>query len=102
MSYVQLTSEERYVLYHLKLYGLSLREIARRLGPPHTPISREIQRNGPPVSSWVYWHEGAHQRARERSRQPRHHRRRMHAPLVRYVEQSLRAERSPDVIAARL
>jgi transposase, IS30 family len=28
--------------------------------------------------------------------------RRAHAPLVRYVEQSMRAERSPDVIAARL
>ena len=102
MSYVQLTSEERYVIYHLKLFKLSLREIARRLGRHPTPISREIQRNGPDDPSWVYWHAGAHQRARERSRQPRHHRRRLHAPWVHYVEQSLRAERSPDVIAARL
>lgn len=31
MSYAQLTSEERYVIYHLKLFKLSLREIARRL-----------------------------------------------------------------------
>lgn len=42
MSYVQLTSEERYVIYHLKLFKLSLREIARRLGRHHTTISREI------------------------------------------------------------
>ncbi len=55
MSYVQLTSEERYVIYHLKLYCLSLREIGRRLGRSHTTISRELKRNGPIISSWVYW-----------------------------------------------
>jgi hypothetical protein len=54
MPYVQLTSEERYVIYHLLLFKLSLREIARRLGRHHTTISREIQRNGPDVPSWVY------------------------------------------------
>ena len=29
MSYTHLTLEERYVIYHLVLYGLSLREIGR-------------------------------------------------------------------------
>jgi len=29
MSYFHLTSEERYVISHLVLYGLSLREIGR-------------------------------------------------------------------------
>lgn len=73
MSYAQLTSEERYVIYHLKLFKLSLREIARRLNRHHTTISREIKRNGPERPTWVYWHEDAHQRALERRRQPRHH-----------------------------
>lgn len=102
MSYAQLTSEERYVIYHLKLYGLSLREIARRLNRHHTTIGREIHRNGPDDPSWVYWHKDAHLQALRRRRRPRHYRRLTHAPLVRYVEQGLTAERSPDVITARL
>jgi IS30 family transposase len=102
MSYTQLTSEERYVIYHLRLYRFSLREIGRRLGRSHTTISRELKRNGPVISSWGYWHQGAHEQALQRRREPRHYRRHAHAPLVRYVERSLRAEWSPDVIAARL
>ena len=42
MSYVQLTSEERYVIYHLKLFKLSLREIARRLGIHHLIFNRLV------------------------------------------------------------
>lgn len=102
MSYVQLTSEERYVIYHLKLYRLSLREIGRRLGRSHATISRELKRNGPAFSTWVYWHQGAHSQAMQRRKQARHYRRHNHAPLLRYVERRLREEWSPDVIVAKL
>jgi IS30 family transposase len=102
MSYVQLTSEERYVIYHLKLYRLSIREIGRRLCRSHATISRELKRNGPVISTWPYWHQGAHEQAMQRRKQPRHYRRHDHAPLRDYVVRKLRDEWSPDVIAAKL
>ncbi len=102
MSYRQLTLEERYVIAHLKLCKLSLREIARRLGRHHSTISREIKRNGPAVSHWVYWYDVAHPRAVERRTRPRHHRRRNHHALYEYVAQRLRAHWSPETIAGRL
>ena len=61
MSYTHLTLKERYVIYHLQLCRLSIREIARRLQRAHTTISREIQRNQRAVSSVAYVDEFAHQ-----------------------------------------
>ena len=57
MSYIHLTLEERYVIYHLVLYGLSLREIGRRLNRHHMTISREVktQNTSSPVSIVVYY-----------------------------------------------
>ena len=103
MSYKQLTLEERYVIYHLKVFKLSLREIARRLGRHHSTISWELRRNRPPAArNWVYFHEVAHPYALARRKRARHHRRSAHAPLVDYVERGLRLHYSPDVIAARI
>lgn len=102
MSYTQLTLHERYVIYHLELFGLSRREIGRRLNRHHTTISREIERNGPRYAGGVYWHEAAQAWTMERRGRPRHHRRRSNQRLVSYVEGRLRADWSPEAIAGRL
>lgn len=47
MAYVQLTSEERYLIEHLAQHHISHREIARRLKRHHTTVSRELARNDP-------------------------------------------------------
>jgi IS30 family transposase len=50
----------------------------------------------------VYWYDSAQARALERKAQPRHHRRRAHCELYRYVTQRLQALWSPECIAGRL
>lgn len=102
MSYTQLTREERYVIAHLKVFKLSLREIARRLNRHHSTISRELKRNGPDYPGGVYWYDVSHPRALERRTRARHHRRRNNRALYDYVAQRLRARWSPECIAGRL
>ena len=73
MSYTHLSSKERYVISHLVLYGLSLREISRRLQRHHSTISREIKRNRPTYADdAVYWYEAAQEFADQRKRMPHH------------------------------
>lgn len=102
MSYTHLTQQERYVISHLKIAGVSLREIGRRLGRDHTAISREIKRNGPTYPNGVYWYDFTHPTAIKRRYKARHHRRKNQAKLVAYVEAKIRLDWSPEAISARL
>ncbi|UCH48984.1 MAG: IS30 family transposase [Betaproteobacteria bacterium] len=103
MSYQQLTPEERYVIAHLNIYGLSLREIARRLKRHHSTISRELRRNGPPPPFLArYWYDSAQARCDARKAKARHRRRLHNEELYQYVVQSLQARLSPQLISGRL
>jgi transposase, IS30 family len=101
MSYTHLTSNERYVIAHLKAFKLSLREIARRIGRSASSVSRELKRNGP-GDGWVYWYDAAQQRAEQRKRKARSQRRRSHEALYKLVVSSLCYGLSPQIIAERL
>jgi len=100
MSYAHISSEERYVIYHLLLFGLSYREIGRRLNRHHTTISREATRNGRAFD--CYWNVPAQQWAEERKQIPRHQRKRGNKKLYNYVINRLKKDWSPEEIVGRI
>ena len=103
MSYSHLSSEERYVISHLFIYGLSMREIARRLKRHHSSISREIKRNRPTYADdAVYWYDAAQEYADRRKRIARHSVKKSNRQLCRYVRRKLIDDWSPGEIAGRL
>lgn len=103
MSYTHLSSNERYVISHLVLYGLSLREISRRLNRHHSTISREIKRNRPTYADdAVYWYDAAQFYVDQRKQKPNHAIRQSNPQLVRYVKCKLAEDWSPEQIANRL
>jgi len=103
MPYSHVTAKERYVIYHLVLYGLSYREIGRRLNRHHTTIAREVDRNRPTYADdAVYWDEAAQDYADQRKYQPRHFQKRSNARLTEYVTRKTQKDWSPEEIGGRL
>src|SRR5271170_7330915 len=102
MSYSHVTAAERHVIYHLALYGVSQREIGRRLGRHHNTIGRELARNGPRHTGAIYLPDVAQERAVARRRWVRPCRRRGYGRLRRYVSARLRRDWSPEQVAGRL
>ena len=103
MPYLHLALEERYVIYHLVLYGLSYREIGRRLKRHHTTISREVARNRPTYADdAVYWHKSAQEYADQRKYRPRHYPKLSIPLLVKYVNRKIQEDWSPEEISGRL
>lgn len=100
MSYAHLTYNDRYVIHHLVIHGLSYREIGRRLNRHHTTISREIKRNW---KGWgKYWHEPSQQEADTKKHIARHVRKRNNKKLYNYVTHRIKQEWSPEEIAKRI
>jgi IS30 family transposase len=101
-TYKQLNIEDREKMAILKGQGKGVREIARELERDPSTISRELQRNAPPIRSGYYLAHKAQARATSR-RSLAVHRKRLKTPRLRaYVKRQLRRGWSPELIAGRL
>jgi len=96
-SYTRLSQSEREQLFLLHHEGVSLREIAKRLGRTHTTISHEYKRHGEDGYSPC----AAHISAMKTRGAPRKHK--LDDPLLQtYVIRKLGDHWSPEQIAGRL
>lgn len=100
MPYTHLNSNDRYVIYHLVVFGLSYREIGHRLDRHHSTISREIKRNWKGLGK--YLHEAAQLVAESKKHIARHTRKRSNKKLYNYVIHRLKKDWSPEEIVGRL
>lgn len=98
--YLSLLERQRIATLHRQ--GLSMREIARRLGRSASTISRELARNSAVHDVGGYDGDLAHSRARERLERPRGGRMAAEPGLRQAVQAKLRLEWSPEQIAAWL
>src|SRR3989344_1229645 len=95
--YTRLSQSEREQVFLLHHNGVSLREIAKRLGRTHTTVSREYKRLG----GERYTPIAAHAHALKNRGNPRKHK--LDDPMLRtYVIRKLGDHWSPEQIAGRL
>jgi transposase, IS30 family len=98
-SYMHLKTHERDRIAIWRSRGLSLREIAKKVGRHYSTLCRELNRN---CGRKGYWPHRAHERALWR-RQNTHKRIRLKSRVLRFeVEQMLTKGWSPELIAGRL
>jgi len=100
MTYIQITSEERYMLGRLRMQGLSNAAIARALGRHRSTVGREIARNRC-LYDGCYRPSKAQERTNGRRRRSRRNQR-ISPTQWRLVEQHLALDWSPEQIAGRL
>jgi transposase, IS30 family len=93
---------ERQRIATLRRQGLSIREMARRLGRSPSTVSRELRRNRAPHDVGGYDGDVAHSRARERLERPRGGRFVTEPGLREAVQAKMNSEWSPEQIAAWL
>ena len=96
-----LDREERYEMARLRESGLSMREVARRLGRAPSTVSRELARNADPRTG-AYQPERAHRLAWDRQRRPKPSKLAQNPVLRCRVQQLLDRRYSPQQVSGRL
>lgn len=97
----RLTVDERRFIEAARRERLSLREIGRELGRPHTTISREIERSRQ-AGNGAYRFVVAEHRARQRAKRPKPFKLEGQPQLVRKINRLLARKWSPEQIAVHL
>ncbi|WP_244972631.1 IS30 family transposase [Paramicrobacterium fandaimingii] len=98
--YLSLLKRQRIAV--LKAQGVSVREVASRLGRAPSTVSRELRRNVSRHDRGGYDAAVAHARAGQRSRRPESGRLMKDPALATVVQEKLNLEWSPEQIAAHL
>ena len=93
--------EERYEIARLREAGLSMRQVAARLGRAPSTVSRELARNASPRTGH-YMPERAHQLAWQRQRRPKASRLSRDPVLRAAVQGMLNRRYSPEQASGRL
>lgn len=101
-GYSHLGEEERDILAVMRGERKSLREIARILSRAPSSLSRELNRNAPPIRRGRYLPHKAQARYETRNQERARRLRLKSARIRRYVGQRLAAGWSPELIAGRM
>jgi IS30 family transposase len=96
-----LDRDERYEIARLRGQGLSVRQVAARLGRAPSTVSRELARNADPRTG-CYMPERAHQLARRRQRRPKASKLSRNPRLRAAVQGMLNRRYSPEQASGRL
>lgn len=99
-TYSHLTLEEREIMWGFTQQGVSLREIAKRVGRSHSSISRELKRNAKYGKAYIPCK--AQERSVKRGVQQRRQAPLKNTAIILYVREKLRLKWSPETIAGRL
>ena len=101
-KYRHLSEEERDLLAVMRGEGKSLREMGRILHRAPSSLSRELDRNTPPIRRGRYLPHKAQDRYKTRNQERARRPRLKSAKIRRYVGQRLAAGWSPELIAGRM
>ena len=101
-EYKHLTEEERDMIAVLKAKGMTLSNIAQEIGRHKSTISRELNRNAPPIHKGYYLSHKAQERAKNRWAATHKRERLKNKEIREYVESKLKKGWSPEIIAGRL
>lgn len=100
-KYRQLTSEERYLISHLRKQGFNQAQIARQTGRHRSTISRELARNSCHITDGFYRPSKAQRRTGARRRRSRRNSR-FSSHDFKLVKRLLRCKYSPEQIVGTI